>query len=109
VKSYCTCPHQDMNEPHDLSCPAFERIVAAAIRWMGTTFSIPPPARHHSICIAMSEMGLPRDSHHSDNQGFITSRGRWVSREEAVKIATSAGQILKKTGPDYMLFSEDVW
>lgn len=109
MKSYCTCPHQDMKEPHDLSCPAFERIVAAAMHWNGITFSLPPPARHHSVAIAMSNAGLPRASHDLSTQGFLTSRGRWVDREEGAKIARAAGQIKVKTGPEYMLFSEDLW
>lgn len=110
MKSYCTCPHQDMDEPdHDTNCPARERIAAAAMSWKGLIFTLPPPARHHTLCIAMNGAGLPQESHHPHNQGFLTNRGRWVDRQEGVKIATAAGQIIKKTGPAYELFSEDVW
>jgi len=30
---------------------------------------------------------------HGNNQGFLTSRGRFVGREEAAKIAVAAGQV----------------
>ena len=39
-------------------------------------------------------------------QGFVTNTGRFVSREEAVKIALAAGQI---TEAKDKLFSEDLW
>lgn len=38
--------------------------------------------------------------------GFVTNTGRFVSREEAAKIALSAGQI---TEAKDKLFSEDLW
>ena len=40
------------------------------------------------------------------NQGFLTSRGRYVDREEAMKIAQATGQTTSdKSG----LFSEDLY
>lgn len=87
-----------------------ERIVAAAICAEGITFTAPPPARHGHILRIMSEtlgldairLGLP------DNQGFITSSGRFVGRRAAAGIAVSAGQIDQpKWGAE--LFSEDLW
>lgn len=44
---------------------------------------------------------------HSD--GFVTSRGRWVSREEAYKIAVECGQIKKGKFSCNRLFSEDLY
>jgi hypothetical protein len=39
-------------------------------------------------------------------QGFLTSKNRFVGREEAAKIAMEAGQIKKHTN---FLFSEDIY
>lgn len=43
-------------------------------------------------------------------QGFFTSKGRFVSRTEAMKIALAAGQVEKwKTIHEKTLFSEDLY
>lgn len=43
-------------------------------------------------------------------QGFLTSKGRFVSREEAYKIAVKAGQVTAgATISDYKLYSEDLY
>lgn len=43
-----------------------------------------------------------------DAQGFVTDKGKFVSRKEALKIAKMAGQIPKDHKyPE--LFSEDMW
>lgn len=83
-----------------------ERIVAAALRKDELIFSIPPPARHHTIFWAMAPLEI-MPLHFE--QGFVTNTGRFVARNEACSIAREANQILVKTGPDYELFSEDVW
>ena len=44
-----------------------------------------------------------------DEQGFLLSDGTFCRREPAVRIATVAGQIIKKTPPHNKLFSEDLW
>ena len=84
-----------------------ERVVAAAIFYHGVIFSAPPPARHHTVAHAMAEMGLGVEAQRC--QGFVTNTGRFVEREAACAIARAAEQIKVKTGPDYILFSEDVW
>ena len=85
-----------------------ETIVAAAIEHEGTIYHVPPPGRHHHICHKMVlELGLPVNAQR--NQGFLTNTGRFVGRREAADIARAAGQIIKKTGPENELFSEDVW
>lgn len=47
-------------------------------------------------------------SKHPDNQGFLTNRGRFVSREEAFSIAKHANQV-QKTISNLRLFSEDLY
>jgi hypothetical protein len=86
-----------------------ERIVAAAIRANGVVFSEIPPARHHTILHAIDSLGLnPIEIGAPNNQGFITSTGRFVQRRQAAGIAVEAGQIdAPKWGAE--LYSEDLW
>lgn len=94
-----------------------ERIQYAAIRWDGTTWSVPQPGRHHDVLklIALCQPGV---EHIGGEQGFVTTKGRFVDREEARQIAVAAGQLIASCrGPDGVpytrehreLFSEDVW
>jgi acetyl/propionyl-CoA carboxylase alpha subunit len=82
------------------------KIAAAAIKVGDMTVSLPPPARHHDVLRALREAGV--DADHPDQQGFLTSEGKFASRFQARAIAKKAGQILKSTSlPD--LYSEDLW
>lgn len=71
--------------------------------------SAPPPARHYNIIHALFEYTkkrtLPQD------QGFLTSSGRFVEREEALQIALASGQpmIQHLSRHATQLFSEDLW
>ncbi len=89
-----------------------ETIVAAAFlfrleghadtRAVPVIVSAPPPARHHNL---FALAGGP------DDDGFLTSTGRFVGREEALNIAKAAGQPLidhPSRHPKW-LFSEDLW
>lgn len=103
-----------------------ETIVAAAIRvkvplefhsrlWKGkplypeyVTVTAPPPARHAGLLhpIANGQTIGP------DDQGFLTSKGRFVGRREALQIVVNAGQRqidhpARNAGG--CLFSEDLW
>jgi hypothetical protein len=81
------------NDAHDPDPRALPVIVSA-----------PPPARHHNLFIAYKRLGAP------DESGFLTSAGRFVGREEAWRIATSAGQpLIPRAGQGGLLFSEDLW
>ena len=86
------------------------RIVAAAIRVGPMIISAPPPARHHTLMHAFwahdNESCInPKD------QGFLTSEGKFVGREEAKKIALAAEQVLPGQGHERHteLFSEDLF
>lgn len=60
--------------------------------------------RHHDIW-----MRFPNElSFESNDQGFFTSTGRFVNRQEAFRIAQEANQISRKDGPD-ILISEDLY
>lgn len=81
------------------------RIAAAACRPdAGPVYHLPPPARHHDVIRAAGIMFRP------DQQGFITDCGRWVDRQEALRIARAAGQLIgEPSAPSHGLYSEDVW
>lgn len=58
--------------------------------------------RNHGFCIQYSPLGTCKEN---SQQGFITSKARFVSRTEAGKIAFTAGQTEKLID---LLFSEDI-
>jgi hypothetical protein len=85
------------------------KIVAAAVMHGGKVYSFPPPARHHTILHDMYEKGIRQD--HTTEQGFLTDHDVFVRRKPAAMIARHAKQIpeKKKTDPQDILFSEDLW
>lgn len=84
-----------------------EKIVAAALH-LGVTWSLPKPARHHTVMHAMGNSGIDTTTVATAEQGFITSEGRFVGRELAKDIAWKAGQADEFDHPT-KLFSEDLW
>jgi hypothetical protein len=103
-----------MEKPEDTYQP--ERILAAVVMWEG----IPISARRHSDCYKLiddicktfvSGVEIELDTN-KEAQGFTTTHGRFVSREEAFKIAKKEKQIYHhafdndETG---VLTSEDLW
>lgn len=71
-------------------------------RAVHTIVSAPPPARHHNL---FALAGRP------DESGFLTSTGRFVGRQEALKLALASGQpmIDHPSRHARLLFSEDLW
>lgn len=80
-------------------------IVAAAIRVEGMfTVSVPAPGRHNDIINAeILRMGF------SYREGFLTSAGTFVDRENALELAIKAGQYNAPAEGKRELFSEDLW
>lgn len=71
---------------------------------------MPRPARHHDVLKMLYQAGINDEGlSHLNGQGFTTSRGRFVSREEAAAIARAANQLIREPTPADMLTSEDVW
>jgi len=69
-------------------------------------FDVPRPLRHDAaIRAACSALRIDHMGENHD-QGFVTSRGRFVGREEAGEIALASGQTQRKLES---LTSEDVW
>lgn len=88
-----------------------ERIIAAAVRYEGMTFSLLPPARHGECILLMlsCRQDIDRNSTGPEEQGFVTSHNRFVDRVEARKIAVAADQLIWRDAGLPELFSEDVW
>lgn len=88
-----------------------ETITAAACIHKGIVYSLPPPARHHTVMRhiwdTFGEVFIGPAA-----QGFVTSRGRFVNRRKALRIVKAANQpqidhpALNVGG---RLFSEDLW
>lgn len=94
---------------------ASDWIVCAAIKLGDGIFAVAqPPGRHNHI---LQHLGLNRHAAQGpvtvpeSHQGFLTSSGRFVEREEAGKIALAAGQV--KIGvlssQNKKLYTEDMW
>jgi hypothetical protein len=62
--------------------------------------------KSHAHCIHKAIADGVRLTNSTSKQGFLTSTGRFVDREDAAKIAHKSGQI--RNCP-YALFSEDLW
>jgi hypothetical protein len=86
---------------------AQESISRAAIRVDDHVYSVPRPGRHHDVFKMMSARALERSR--IDDQGFVTSAGRFVDRKEAAVLARAAHQLIREPTPPDMLTSEDVW
>ncbi len=76
----------------------------------GVVWDVPQPGRHHDVIRKMVVMGYPTPI--DGEQGFRTTKGRFVGREEAKTIAIQRGQLLPPRVNGYVgpeLFSEDLW
>jgi len=86
-----------------------ERIELVAIKLPnGNVYAVERPGRHPHILHMLHEQGVPSFLG-QEEQGFVTNHGRYVNRQEAVIIASSQGQLIRKTSPVNQLFSEDLW
>lgn len=84
-----------------------ETIEGVGIVVEGKLYTLPRPNRHHHVIhLIYQETGEQVDT---DSQGFVTSSGRYVEREEALEIARNAGQLLPCHFHKTQLFSESVW
>lgn len=86
------------------------KITHVAIRFQGTTYSLPAPNRHHDVIRhIVKKTGATTVDAHGDDQGFLDADGRYWTRQQARIIATRAGQLLERAGKLRELYSEDVW
>lgn len=87
-----------------------EEIACAAIRYDDIgVLALPAPARHHHIM--WTRLFIDGVSSHPPkaNQGFLTTKGRFVDRVEGLALALQSGQIEEKQGNPNELYSEDMW
>jgi len=98
---------------HNNNGEEMEKIICSAIKVVDTG-KIFYGHRHHNCFEALfEELGWESNRQQLVNlekiQGFVTTEGRFVNREEAYKIATKCGQLKvdSRTGP--LLFSEDLY
>jgi len=82
-----------------------EKIVLAAIVFEGEIYV---GRRHCEIVAYIVKRTGAKKVPGSCPQGFVTSEGRFVDREEAGKIAIASGQIEKLKYSTYQLFSEEI-
>jgi hypothetical protein len=98
------------------------RIVASACKVEGLE-TIFVGVRHwdslmRSQIFGLEETSLEKTQKNHDIQGFVTNKGKFVTREEAWIIADNAGQIIRRVGGDMIqrdglcigvLYSENLW
>lgn len=84
--------------------PVKEIIVAAAIKERNGTFY---GTRHGAIIRQM--VSCHNYTKVVGEQGFLTSAGRFLNREDAAKLAIASGQIKELKFSQRDLFSEDLW
>lgn len=83
-----------------------ETIVASAILFDGKVYT---GRRHHNVIRTIIDTTGAKKVLSSSPQGFLTSDGRFVDREEGARIAIASGQITKLKFHSTVLFSEDLW
>jgi len=86
-----------------------ELIVAAAVRTPLGTITRDRPARHGDLW-PLLPAGMKTDDPDVVH-GFMTSRGRFVNRQEAARLVVETGQGTPRVHEGYVpaLFSEDMW
>ncbi len=85
-----------------------ETITTAAILSNGRVWTLPRPARHHNVLAEMRRQGHALTAF--DEQGFLTSDGRFLGRIEAAGLAVASGQVDQEGLAAFPnLFSEDLW
>jgi hypothetical protein len=82
-----------------------EYVIKSAILYNNRVYA---GKRHGDIIpVIINETGV--NCVNGEQQGFITSSGRFVNRREAAKIALESGQIRKLRFHEDELFSEDLY
>lgn len=86
-----------------------ELIVAAAVRTPFGNITRERPARHGDLWLLLPT-GMKSDDP-DVTHGFMTSRGRFVDRQEAARLVVENGQGSPRVYDGYVpaLFSEDMW
>lgn len=84
-----------------------QRIVCAAIR--NDVYDIICSPRHWDSLMRV-QVSLSSGKWDMAEQGFVDQHGEFLTREQAFKVATEAGQIIRRCGgDDGKLFSENLY
>lgn len=85
------------------------RVVCAANRCRETG-RIAIGIRHFCPIMRANMDAMPGPKWASSEQGFVDQGGKFLTREEALRIAKEAGQIVRRCGGDeFKLFSENLY
>ena len=86
-------------------------ITHVAIRFNGRIYSLPAPNRHHNVIWKIAEdTRVKTVDAHGDDQGFLDSTGKYLTRKEALDIAVTNGQLKNADVILHdQLYSEDLW
>lgn len=89
----------------------YPRITHVAIRYRGTTYSLPPPNRHHNVIRLIAEtLGIKYVDARDDDQGFLDENGQYLRRKPALRVASANNQL--REGVPVIggrLYSENLW
>ena len=88
-----------------------EEIACAAMMLASSVvYIVERPGRHHHIINTVGELELANAEQIGEaTQGFLTNKGRFMCRRSALVLATERKQLIQKTQPTHLLFSEDMW
>jgi hypothetical protein len=91
----------------------FSRVVCAAIKFYDQRYDkeiVVTSARHYDRLMHETLKMIGRDYLKEIEQGFIDQFGNFLTREEALEIATRNGQIYRRCGGDHVrLYSENLY
>lgn len=90
-----------------------EKILSAAIKFKlkpdDIGYHIFTGKNHGEIIGLFAHFGIKMVDRHDETSGFLTTKFRFVDRQEALKIAKENNQIVYKHQPIYELMSEDLY
>ena len=78
----------------------YGKIEYSALKHNGKVYT----GRNHAECFLQEPKGVLRNA----EQGFVTTKGRFVERKKALKIAKFYNQVKHKHCPEDRLLSEDM-
>lgn len=86
-------------------------ITHVAIKFNQCIYSLPKPNRHHNVIkLIVDTTNVQTVNSHGEDQGFLDSSGKFLTRKEALELAKNNGQ-LRDDRPIWNdeLFSENLW
>ena len=89
------------------SCINMETIEGVSVIANNKRYDLPRPYHHHHCRRKAIREAV--DTITIQSEEFITNTKRYVSREEALKIAIRAGQLIDRNSHSTKLYSDSVW